>query len=171
MFLDFVHRLIFLRNAVFRKVDLFPSSGKMMGAPTLFGPLERASLNYYAPLKRRWTSTWLHSATSQKTLNIIFAAVRTWNLTDCVMFLTLSTHVWNTVNSITEHTCGNWEEYFVGTTIWKLIFWRHTLSTFHAWCLALITPRTVQWSREHDAAAVVTSHHGTRCQEQADTAL
>jgi hypothetical protein len=35
----------------------------------------------YAPLKRRSTSTWLHGATSQKTLNFILAAVRTWNLT------------------------------------------------------------------------------------------
>jgi hypothetical protein len=37
----------------------------------------------YAPLKRRSTSTWLHGATSHKTLNFILAAVRTWNLTVC----------------------------------------------------------------------------------------
>jgi hypothetical protein len=35
----------------------------------------------YAPLKRGSTSTWLHSNTSQKTLNFILAAMRTWNLT------------------------------------------------------------------------------------------
>jgi hypothetical protein len=35
----------------------------------------------YAPLKRRSTSTWLYGATSQKTLNFVLAAVRTWNLT------------------------------------------------------------------------------------------
>jgi hypothetical protein len=34
----------------------------------------------YAPLKRRSAPT-LHGATSQKTLNFIFSAVRTWNLT------------------------------------------------------------------------------------------
>jgi hypothetical protein len=34
-----------------------------------------------APVKRRSTSTWLHGATSQKTLNSTLAAVRTWNLT------------------------------------------------------------------------------------------
>jgi hypothetical protein len=32
-------------------------------------------------LKRRFTSAWLYGATSQKTLNFILAAVRTWNLT------------------------------------------------------------------------------------------
>jgi hypothetical protein len=35
----------------------------------------------YAPLKRRSTSTWLHGATSQKTLNFILTTVRAWNLT------------------------------------------------------------------------------------------
>jgi hypothetical protein len=35
----------------------------------------------YAPLKRRSTSTWLHGATSQKTVNFILVAVGTWNLT------------------------------------------------------------------------------------------
>jgi len=30
---------------------MFPSSGKIMVAPTLLGPLERASLNY-------WSSDW-----------------------------------------------------------------------------------------------------------------
>jgi hypothetical protein len=38
----------------------------------------------YAPLKRRSTYTWLHSSTSQKTLNCILAAVRSWNLTHCL---------------------------------------------------------------------------------------
>jgi hypothetical protein len=37
----------------------------------------------YAPLKCRSTSTWLHGSTSQKTLNFILAAMRTWNLTRC----------------------------------------------------------------------------------------
>jgi hypothetical protein len=37
MFLDFVHCVMFVKNAVFRKLDLFPSSGKMMGTPTLLG--------------------------------------------------------------------------------------------------------------------------------------
>jgi hypothetical protein len=41
----------------------------------------------YAPPKRRLTSTWLHSATSQKTLNFILAAVRTGNLT-CLATIT-----------------------------------------------------------------------------------
>jgi hypothetical protein len=30
MFLDFVHRLMFLKNTTFRELDLFPSSGKIM---------------------------------------------------------------------------------------------------------------------------------------------
>jgi hypothetical protein len=33
-----------------------------------------------APLKHRSTSMWQHGATSQTTLNFIFAAMRTWNL-------------------------------------------------------------------------------------------
>jgi hypothetical protein len=43
MFLDFVHRPVFSKTA-FRKLDLFPSSGKKNVAPTLLGPLERAGL-------------------------------------------------------------------------------------------------------------------------------
>jgi hypothetical protein len=39
-----------------------------------------------APLKRRLTSTRLHGATSQKTVILILAAVRTWNLTKLYMF-------------------------------------------------------------------------------------
>jgi hypothetical protein len=35
-----------------------------------------------APLKRRSTSIWLHGSISQKTLNFIVAAVRTWYLTN-----------------------------------------------------------------------------------------
>jgi hypothetical protein len=35
----------------------------------------------HAPLKRLSASTWLHGDISQKTLNFILAAVRTWNLT------------------------------------------------------------------------------------------
>jgi hypothetical protein len=30
------------KNTAFRKVDLFPSSGKIMAGPTPLGPLERA---------------------------------------------------------------------------------------------------------------------------------
>jgi hypothetical protein len=30
----------------YQKLDLFPSSDKMMGAPTLLGPLEKSSLNH-----------------------------------------------------------------------------------------------------------------------------
>jgi hypothetical protein len=40
----------------------------------------------YASLKRRSTYTWLHVSTSQKTLNFIHTAVRTWNLTTCECF-------------------------------------------------------------------------------------
>jgi hypothetical protein len=29
------------KNSMFRKLDLFPSSGEVMGAPTVLGPLER----------------------------------------------------------------------------------------------------------------------------------
>jgi hypothetical protein len=32
---------------VFRKLDLFPSSGKKKGAPTLLGQTERANLNHW----------------------------------------------------------------------------------------------------------------------------
>jgi len=49
--LDFVHHLMFLGNT-FWKLDLFPSSGKKMGAPTLLGPLERASLNHLLSLSK-----------------------------------------------------------------------------------------------------------------------
>jgi hypothetical protein len=45
MFLDFVHRLTFSKNTTFQKLDLFPSSGKTVAAPTLLGPLERAGIN------------------------------------------------------------------------------------------------------------------------------
>jgi hypothetical protein len=48
LFLDFFHRLMFLKNITFRKLDLFPSSGKIMVVRTLLGPLERASLNHWA---------------------------------------------------------------------------------------------------------------------------
>jgi hypothetical protein len=46
MFFDFVHRLMFLKST-FQKLDLFLSSGKIMVAPTLLGPLERAILNHW----------------------------------------------------------------------------------------------------------------------------
>jgi hypothetical protein len=35
----------------FRKLDLFPSSGKMAGTPTLLGPLRRAKLNQFYYLR------------------------------------------------------------------------------------------------------------------------
>jgi hypothetical protein len=38
---------MFLINTMFWKLDLFLSSGKIMGAPTLLGPLETASLNHW----------------------------------------------------------------------------------------------------------------------------
>jgi hypothetical protein len=37
---------------MFRKLDLFPSSGEGGGEDTQLGPLERANLNH-------WTSEWL----------------------------------------------------------------------------------------------------------------
>jgi hypothetical protein len=40
----------FLKNTTFRKLDLFPSSAKIMAALTLLGPLERASLNHLNPV-------------------------------------------------------------------------------------------------------------------------
>jgi hypothetical protein len=59
MFLDFVHRLMFIKNTTFRKLDLFPSSGKIMAAPTLLGPLEITSLNHCTILVRR-SKTYKH---------------------------------------------------------------------------------------------------------------
>jgi hypothetical protein len=50
--LDFVHRQMFLNNTTFRKLGLFSSSGKIMGAPTLLRPLGIASLKHWASLKR-----------------------------------------------------------------------------------------------------------------------
>jgi hypothetical protein len=37
---------MFYKNTMFRKLEMFPSSGKIMGAPTLLDPLERANLNH-----------------------------------------------------------------------------------------------------------------------------
>jgi hypothetical protein len=37
------------KNTMFRKLDLFPSTGEGMGDITLLGPLERANLNYWSP--------------------------------------------------------------------------------------------------------------------------
>jgi hypothetical protein len=48
MFLDFVHCLMFLKKNKFQKVDLFTSSCKIMAAPTLLGPLQRASLDHWS---------------------------------------------------------------------------------------------------------------------------
>jgi hypothetical protein len=42
MVLCFVNRLILLKNTTFRKLDVFPSSGKILAAYNLWGPLERA---------------------------------------------------------------------------------------------------------------------------------
>jgi hypothetical protein len=48
MFLGFVNGLMFLIRTTFRKLDLFPSSGEVMVAPTLLRPLERAeSLDFF----------------------------------------------------------------------------------------------------------------------------
>jgi hypothetical protein len=40
----------------------------------------------YAPMKRRYASTSLKGAISQKTIIVILAAVRTWNLTSPNMY-------------------------------------------------------------------------------------
>jgi hypothetical protein len=37
----------FLKITALRKLDFFPSSGKIMMAPILLGPFERASLNHW----------------------------------------------------------------------------------------------------------------------------
>jgi hypothetical protein len=49
MLLYFVHHAMFLENTIFHKLDLFPSSGKMIGAPTLLCPTERGSLSLDKP--------------------------------------------------------------------------------------------------------------------------
>jgi hypothetical protein len=45
-FWGFVHRPMFSQKRNVSETDLFPSSGKKV-APTLLGPLERASLNHW----------------------------------------------------------------------------------------------------------------------------
>jgi hypothetical protein len=51
------------KSTAFRKLDLFPSSGTMMGARTLLGPLERASLSHWTSERcvfrnvRLWTKS------------------------------------------------------------------------------------------------------------------
>jgi hypothetical protein len=45
-----------LKNTTFRKLDLFPSSGKITGVSTLLGALERASLNHWTTLSSAFTS-------------------------------------------------------------------------------------------------------------------
>jgi hypothetical protein len=47
-FLDFFHRPVFykIENTMFRKLDLFPSSGDAEKTPTQLGSLERANLNH-----------------------------------------------------------------------------------------------------------------------------
>jgi hypothetical protein len=46
--LEFVHRPILkLETTMFRKQDLFLSSGGGRKTPTLLGPLERANLNHW----------------------------------------------------------------------------------------------------------------------------
>jgi hypothetical protein len=52
-------------------------------------------------LKHRSASTWLHGATSQKTLNFILAAVRTWNLTQ-------SYSVWESLKLINYSCLPTW---------------------------------------------------------------
>jgi hypothetical protein len=47
MFLDFVHRLTFLKKHKCFGNWTFPSSGKIKAVPTLLCPLERAGLNHY----------------------------------------------------------------------------------------------------------------------------
>jgi hypothetical protein len=42
---------VFSLKTTFLKLALFPSSGKRGGAPTLWGPLERASFNHWTYLK------------------------------------------------------------------------------------------------------------------------
>jgi hypothetical protein len=40
---------------------MFPSSGKMMGVPSLLGPLERASLNHWTTEVKRGKAVPLHA--------------------------------------------------------------------------------------------------------------
>jgi hypothetical protein len=56
MLLDFVHRLVFSKTTTFPKLDLFPSSGKIMTTITMLGPLERASFSH-------WTIDFLRDPT------------------------------------------------------------------------------------------------------------
>jgi hypothetical protein len=67
MLLDFVHRLLFLKKTTFRKLNLFPSSGKLMAAPTLLGPLEGASLNHWAQFAKSCLLGTLDDGNVQKT--------------------------------------------------------------------------------------------------------
>jgi hypothetical protein len=72
----------------------------------------------YAPLKRRSTSTWLHSATSQKTVNFILATVRTWNLTFITVF---------TAAHITSYSEVRWMQSISPNTIYFKIHFSITL--------------------------------------------
>jgi hypothetical protein len=53
----------FLKNMTFRKLDPFPYSGKKKVAPTLLGPLERASLNHWTTSVRK-SKTYKHLTSS-----------------------------------------------------------------------------------------------------------
>jgi hypothetical protein len=55
----------------------------------------------YAPPKRRSTSTWLHGATSQKTMHFILANMRTRNLKTVEMSL------WGNTGYTTRQKCHN----------------------------------------------------------------
>jgi hypothetical protein len=59
--LDFVHRPVFWRTQKYttiRKLDLFPSTGEGVGAPTLLGPLQKTNCNSWT------TALWLVLALS-----------------------------------------------------------------------------------------------------------
>jgi hypothetical protein len=45
MLLGFVHSLMFLKNTTFRELDLFPSSGTIMEAPTLLGHVQHQTVS------------------------------------------------------------------------------------------------------------------------------
>jgi hypothetical protein len=76
-FLDFVHCLMFLINTMFRKLDLFLSSGKIMGAPTLLGPLETASLNHWTdPTEYVPPSYYLRTETDPLSKTLFFRNIR-----------------------------------------------------------------------------------------------
>jgi hypothetical protein len=48
---------------MFRKLDLFPSSGDRVGEPILLGPVERANLNHWTMYVRLSTTTYIPEIT------------------------------------------------------------------------------------------------------------